>query len=108
MTVLLPRTEEMINVSFKELKEKKKKRKQEDDEDGISDQERLTGDQISKMEDMELLLIKNLRMSNKNKIQNPDSKYCICQRPAKSVSFKTIVNRFDNTFLEYVPMRALF
>lgn len=94
----------MINVSFKELKEKKKKRKQEDDEDGTSDQERLTGDEISKMEDMELLLIKNLRMSNKNKIQNPESKYCICQRPAKSVSSQTCKFLLKNIFEEYVSM----
>ena len=91
----------MINVSFKELKEKKKKRKQEDDEDGTSDQERLTGDEISKMEDMELLLIKNLRMSNKNKIQNPESKYCICQRPAKSVSSQTCKFLLKNKVILY-------
>ena len=59
-SVLLPRTEEMINISFKELKENKKKRNKKEQNGKIHDDKRATGEEISALEDRELNLIKGL------------------------------------------------
>ena len=69
------------------MKENKKRKKKvdEDDQDDEDAEERLTNDEIALMEDTELQLIKMTRDANAEKVKNADSKYCICQRIAKSV-----------------------
>ena len=84
--VLLPRTDEMIKVSHKELKEIQKRKKK--DEGEIAEEgPRLTGEKISHLEERELTLMKQLKSENDKKLSEPDAKFCICQRVAKSVSF---------------------
>ena len=85
----LTRTEEMIKVSHKELKENQKRKKKQDEEDDEpeDDDKRLTGEQISRMEERELNLMKQLKIDNAKKSKLPDAKFCICQRVAKSVSY---------------------
>ena len=54
----------MISISFKELKEnKKKKKKSEEEEEDNADIERLTNDEIAKMETDEVNLIKRIRQN---------------------------------------------
>ena len=80
----------MIKVSHKELKENQKRKKKQDEEDDKEvedDDKRLTGEQISQMEERELNLMKQLKIDNAKKAKLPDAKFCICQRVAKSVSF---------------------
>ena len=82
----------MIKVSHKELKEKQKRKKKadeeldEDDPERVDDHKRLTGEQISKMEERELSLMKQLKLDNAKKATMTDAKFCICQRVAKSVN----------------------
>ena len=84
----------MIKVSHKELKENQKRKKKQDEEDDEpeDDDKRLTGEQISRMEERELNLMKQLKIDNAKKSKLPDAKFCICQRVAKSVSYIDFCN----------------
>ena len=94
----------MIKVSHKELKENQKRKKKQDEEDDEpeDDDKRLTGEQISRMEERELNLMKQLKIDNAKKSKLPDAKFCICQRVAKSVSYFDFCNfqfRIQKNFL---------
>ena len=92
--VLLPRTEELSKISFKDLKDRKKKVKDleikavriADDGSCQDDLRRLSSEEIWKLERNELKLFNQIRKANQSKLKDPSATYCICQRGAKSVS----------------------
>ena len=82
----------MIKVSHKELKEIQKRKKK--DEGEIAEEgPRLTGEKISHLEERELTLMKQLKSENDKKLSEPDAKFCICQRVAKSVSWAVLYQK---------------
>lgn len=92
--VLLPRSEELSKISFKDLKDRKKKVKELDqksakiaDDGSFVESKRLSSDEIWKLERQEVKLYNQIRSKNNAKLNNENSTYCICQRVAKSVSF---------------------
>ena len=101
----------MIKVSHKELKEIQKRKKK--DEGEIAEEgPRLTGEKISHLEERELTLMKQLKSENDKKLSEPDAKFCICQRVAKSVSLAVLNQKAKITLgmtsiSDNVPMRAL-
>ena len=95
--VLLPRSEELSKISFKDLKDRKKKVKELDqksakiaDDGSFVESKRLSSDEIWKLERQEVKLYNQIRSKNNAKLNNENSTYCICQRVAKSVSFLII------------------
>ena len=91
--VLLPRTEELTKITFKDLKDRKKRVKELEiknvrvsDDGFFEDFKRLSSEEVWKLERNELKLFNQIRTKNETKLKNESSSYCICQRGAKSVN----------------------
>ena len=92
--VLLPRSEELSKISFKDLKDRKKRVKELEqksakvaDDGSFIELKRLSSEEIWKLERQEVKLYNQIRAKNNAKLNNENSTYCICQRVAKSVSY---------------------